>query len=203
MAIPCVSCPTSVSSMLPRKMRSLMSATVAIVVPSLNVLLRITELPTFTGTSKMRPLMVERMSVLLALALLRDTPSRTTSSASTAAFFSSCACSRACRTLSYSSALTSCLSKSCFSRPWFTFACFRLMSARRTRASAELSWLMSGITLTLAITSPASTVSPASLYISVMMPLICGFTSTSSRGSIEPVITVVLLMSATFGVNSS
>ena len=87
-----------------------MSATLAIVVPSLNVLLKITELPTLTGMSSISPLMVERISVLLALALLLDTPSRTTSSASMAAVFSSRAWSSAWRTLSYSSALTSCLS---------------------------------------------------------------------------------------------
>ena len=69
-----------------------MSATEAIVVPSLKVLLSTTVLPTFTGTSSTTPEMVERISVELALALRRDTPSRTTSSASVAAVFSSSAC---------------------------------------------------------------------------------------------------------------
>ena len=55
-----------------------MLATVAMVVPSLKVLLRMTLLPTFTGMSSITPVMVERMSVLLALALLREIPSRTT-----------------------------------------------------------------------------------------------------------------------------
>ena len=83
-----------------------MLATVAMVVPSLNVLERITELPTFTGMSRMTPVMVLRMSVELALALLRDTPSRTTSRLSSAAAFSSRACCMVCLTLSYSSADT-------------------------------------------------------------------------------------------------
>ena len=107
MGMPSTSFPTSVSSMLPRKMRSFMLATEAMVVPSLNVLERITELPTLTGMSSMTPLMVERMSVEEALALERDTPSRTTSSASMAAFSSSLAWFSCCRTLSYSSAETS------------------------------------------------------------------------------------------------
>ena len=199
MSIPSCNCPTSVSSMFPRNMRSRMSATLAIVVPSLKVLLRITELPTFTGMSSITPLMVERIKVLLALALLAETPSRTTCRLSVAAFFSSCACFRAWCTLSYSSALTSPLSKSIFSRSWSTCACLRLTSASRKRLCAELSCPISGITFTLAITSPAVTFSPATLYIAVMMPLICGFTFTSSRGSIFPVMTVDLLRSITFG----
>ena len=44
--IPSCSLPTSVSSMLPRKSMFDMSATVAIVVPSLNELAWITEMPT-------------------------------------------------------------------------------------------------------------------------------------------------------------
>ena len=42
-----------------------MSATVAIVVPSLKVLAWITELPTLIGTSRIIPVMVERIWVLL------------------------------------------------------------------------------------------------------------------------------------------
>ena len=95
--IPVTSCPTSVSSMLPRKMRSFMLATVAMVVPSLNVLERITVFPIFTGTSRIRPLMVERMSVDEVLALLFETPSRTTSRLSCAARTSSLASSQALR----------------------------------------------------------------------------------------------------------
>ena len=84
-----------------------MSATVAMVVPSLNVLERITVLPTFTGTSRMSPLTVERISVLLVLAFSDDTPSRTTSKFSLAARTSSSACCRALRFWSYSSPETS------------------------------------------------------------------------------------------------
>ena len=59
-----------------------MLATEAMVVPSLNVLERITELPTFTGISRMTPLMVERTSVDEAEAFDLETPSRTTCKAS-------------------------------------------------------------------------------------------------------------------------
>jgi monofunctional biosynthetic peptidoglycan transglycosylase len=55
--IPSMMRPTSVSSMLPWKMSLDISATVAMVVPSLNELLRITELPTLTGMSKISPSM--------------------------------------------------------------------------------------------------------------------------------------------------
>ncbi len=61
---------------------------------------------------------------------------------------------------------------------------------------------MSGITLSLAITSFCCTVSPASLYISAMIPLIWGFTFTSSRGWILPVTTVLRTMSPREGVSS-
>ena len=88
-------------------MRSFMLATLAIVVPSLKVLERMTELPTFTGMSRMMPEIVLRTSVELALALLFEIPSRTTAKASSAAAFSSRACRKACFTLSNSSALTS------------------------------------------------------------------------------------------------
>ena len=87
--MPSTSLPTSVSSIFPRNIRSFILATVAMVVPSLKVLLSTTVFPTFTGTSSMSPEIVERMSVELALALLFDTPSRTTSSASCAAAISS------------------------------------------------------------------------------------------------------------------
>ena len=69
-----------------------MLATVAIVVPSLKVLDRITVLPTFTGTSKIRPLIVERIIVELVLAFSAATPSRTTSKLLLAERTSSCAC---------------------------------------------------------------------------------------------------------------
>ena len=161
--MPSTSRPTSVSSMLPLKMRSPMLATVAMVVPSLKVLLSTTVLPTFTGTSRISPAMVERMSVELCVALLFDTPLRTTSSASCAATCSSSACRWLCRAFSYSSSEMSCWRCKVSAR-WKSFsACFTLMPASLSRDSAELSCPMSGITFTLAITSPASTRSPASL----------------------------------------
>ena len=83
--------PTSVSSILPLKIRSFILATVAIVVPSLNVLLMITELPTLIGTSRINPSMVERISVLLKEALFLVIPSLIISSAS----FAVCNSSRA------------------------------------------------------------------------------------------------------------
>ena len=87
-----------------------MLATEAMVVPSLKVLERMTLLPTFTGMSRMTPLMVLRTSVLLAEAFDFDTPSRTTCKASWAATTSSLACCNFCFCLSYSSAEISCLS---------------------------------------------------------------------------------------------
>ena len=90
-SMPSVSEPTSVSSMLPSKMRSDMSATVATVVPSFIVLAWMTELPTLTGMSRMRPLMVDLTRVELPVALVEETPSRMTSSASCAAARSSLA----------------------------------------------------------------------------------------------------------------
>ena len=90
--IPSTICPTSVSSMLPRKIRSFILAIVAIVVPSLKELELMTELPTLTGMSKMTPEIVERIKVLDALALDFEKPSLTTCKASSAADFSSRAC---------------------------------------------------------------------------------------------------------------
>ena len=87
-----------------------MSATVAMVVPSLKEFELMTVLPTFTGMSRMRPETDERMSVELPDLLEEETPSRTISRVSLAALSSSFACWRAWATLSYSSALTSCLS---------------------------------------------------------------------------------------------
>ena len=55
--------------------QSFIFATVAMVVPSLNVLLMITELPAFTGTSRINPSMVERIMVLLNEALFLVIPS--------------------------------------------------------------------------------------------------------------------------------
>ena len=72
-----------------------MLATVAIVVPSLNVLLIITELPAFTGTSRIKPSIVERISVLEKEALFFVIPSFTISRLSLAV----CNSSRACFTL--------------------------------------------------------------------------------------------------------
>ena len=55
------------------------------VVPSLNVLLMITEFPTLIGTSKINPVIVERIKVLLNEALLLVMPSFTISRLSFAA----------------------------------------------------------------------------------------------------------------------
>ena len=60
--------PTSVSSTFPRKIMLFMSATDAMVVPSLKLLDRMTELPTLIGTSRTIPVMVERICVLLSSA---------------------------------------------------------------------------------------------------------------------------------------
>ena len=156
-------CPTSVSSTFPRKIKSFMSATLAMVVPSLKVLLMITEFPAFTGTSRMRPSMVERISVLLNEALFFVIPSLTISKLSLAV----CSSSRAWRTLtslfSYSSLLISFCSYKVFIRSKSVSACLALMSAKRTRLSAAFSCPSSGITFTLAMTSPFFTFSPASL----------------------------------------
>ena len=114
--VPSRNVPTSVSSTFPLKIRSFMSATVATVVPSFRVLAWMTELPTLTGMSRIKPEMVERMSVELDLALLEETPSRIISSASCAADFSSRACCNACVTCSNSSLLTNFLSYRAFSR---------------------------------------------------------------------------------------
>ena len=73
-------------------MRSFILATVAIVVPSLNVLLMITELPTLIGTSRISPVMVERINVLLNEALFLVIPSFTISRLSLAVCNSSRAC---------------------------------------------------------------------------------------------------------------
>ena len=108
--IPSLRRPTSVSSTLPRKMRSFMLATVAMVVPSLKVFDMMTELPTLMGTSRINPSMVLRISVLLNEALLLVMPSLMISRLSLAV----CSSSRALLTLtssfSYVSRLTSCCS---------------------------------------------------------------------------------------------
>jgi len=67
--------PTSDSSTFPLKIMSSMSATVAIVVPALKVLVSMTEWPTSTGTSSTMPEMVERTSVFEALPELLAIPS--------------------------------------------------------------------------------------------------------------------------------
>jgi len=64
--MPSCSLPTSVSSTLPRKSMFDMSATEAMVVPSLNVLAWITEFPTLIGTSRIIPSIVDRICVLLS-----------------------------------------------------------------------------------------------------------------------------------------
>ena len=191
--------PTSVSSRLPRKMRSFILATVAIVVPSLNVLLMITELPTLIGTSRISPVMVERINVLLNEALFLVIPSFTISRLSLAVCNSSRACFTFTSPFSYSSLLMSLSLNNFSTRAKSVSACLALISARRTRLSAEFSVPSSGITFTLAITSPCLTLCPASLYTSEMIPDICGLISTSSLGSTFPVATVVFSKSAVSG----
>ena len=95
MGMPSRTLPTSLSSNLPSKMRSFMSATLAMVVPSLKLLASITLLPSFTGTSSTMPLMVLRTRVRVAPLLLRATPSRTMSRLSSAPRSSSWAFSSA------------------------------------------------------------------------------------------------------------
>ena len=176
-----------------------MLATVAMVVPSLKVLLMITELPTLMGTSRIRPVMVERIRVLLKEALFLVMPSFTISRLS----FAVCSSSRACFTLtspfSYSSALISLSLYSFWVRAKSVSAWAALISANRTRLSAEFNCPSSGITFTLASTSPCFTLCPASLYTSAMIPEICGLIRTSSLGSTLPVATVVFSRSVTSG----
>ncbi len=72
--IPVSSLPTSDSSTTPLKIMSFMSATAAMVVPSLKVLVSMTELPTSTGTSSTMPAMVERTRVLVEPPVEREMP---------------------------------------------------------------------------------------------------------------------------------
>ncbi len=76
--IPKRTLPTSLSSRLPSNIKSFISATDAIVVPSLKLFRSITLLPFSTGTSNTIPSMVLRTNVLLLLPLLLLMPSRTT-----------------------------------------------------------------------------------------------------------------------------
>ena len=180
-----------------------MLATVAIVVPSLNVLLIITELPALTGISRISPSIVERIRVLLKEALFLVIPSFTISRLSLAVCFSSRACFRATSLFSYSSRLINWSSYSFLTRAKSVSACVVLISARRTRLSAEFSCPSSGITFTLAMTSPFFTACPASLYTSSIMPEICGLIKISSLGSTFPVATVVFCRSVTSGLTVS
>ena len=179
-----------------------MLATVAIVVPSLKVLLMMTELPAFTGTSRISPSMVDRIRVLLNEALFLVIPSLTISRLSLAVCNSSRACFTATSLFSYSSLLISLLSNSFFMRVKSVSPCLALISASLTRLSAEFSCPSSGITFTLAITSPFFIFCPASLYTSSMMPEICGLIRISSRGSIVPVATVVFFRSVISAFNT-
>ena len=180
-----------------------MLATVAIVVPSLKVLLMITEFPAFTGTSRISPSIVERIMVLLNEALFLVIPSFTISRLSLAVCFSSRACLTATSLFSYSSRLISWSSYSFFTREKSVSACVALISARRTRLSAEFNCPSSGITFTLAITSPFLTACPASLYTSSIIPEIWGLIRISSLGSTFPVATVVFCRSVTSGLRVS
>ena len=140
------------------------------VVPSLNVLLIITELPAFTGTSNISPSIVERIKVLESEALFLVIPSLIISSASLAVCTSTRACFSATSLFSKSSRLMSLSLNNFSTRSKSVCACFSLISARRTRLSAEFTCPNSGITFTLAITSPLRMLCPASLYTSSMIP---------------------------------
>ena len=182
---------------------SFILATVAIVVPSLKVLLMITEFPALTGISRISPSIVERIRVLLKEALFLVIPSFTISRLSLAVCLSSRACFKATSLFSYSSRLISWSSYNFFTRAKSVSACVALISARRTRLSAEFSCPSSGITFTLAITSPFFTACPASLYTSSIIPEICGLIKISSLGSTFPVATVVFWRSVTSGLTVS
>ena len=84
-------------------------------------------------------------------------------------------------------------------RSYSRVTCAREISATETRDSALESWPISGITFTVAMTSPWRTVSPASLYTSEMMPEIWGLISTSSRGCTLPVATTYCLSVSVLG----
>ncbi len=183
--------PTSVSSTLPLKMRFDISAILATVVPSFMVLAWITDEPTFTGTSRISPVMVALTRVLLCCALMLDIPSRTIDSASTAAAYSASAFLKATCDCSNSSRLTNFFSYSDLVRSYSFFACKRDISATSTRFWADDSCDSSGMTLIFAIMSPSFTWSPGSTFISEMIPEIWGFISISSRGSIVPVSTLL------------
>ena len=75
--IPSLMRPTSVSSILPTKIMSRISATVAMVVPSLKVLELMTLFPTFTGTSKIIPSIVDFIDVLVYSEAFFEIPSFT------------------------------------------------------------------------------------------------------------------------------
>ena len=162
--MPSRSLPTSVSSILPTKSRSCISATVAIVVPSLKVLVRMTELPTLTGTSKTVPAIVAFTMVLVKPAsAFCATPSRVMLRWSSAAKYSSWSEMYCNRDFSYASlAITFCASRT-ESRSKTLREFSRLYLARRTRDSALLSCAISGMTLILAMASPTRTLSPACL----------------------------------------
>src|SRR5213075_1724448 len=82
--MPSFTFPTSDSSTSPSKMRSFMSATAAMVVPSLKVFEGITDSPAFTGRSRIIPSTVDTTSVD-ATPERFEAPSRTSSRFDTAA----------------------------------------------------------------------------------------------------------------------
>ena len=166
-------------------MRSFILATVAIVVPSLNVLLMITELPTLIGTSKISPVMVERINVLLNEALFLVIPSFTISRLSLAVCNSSRACFHVHFPFSYSSLLI--LSLTTLDTGKVRFGLFGIDFCQTDAAFGRVQLSQFGITFTLASTSPCFTLCPASLYTSAMIPEICGLIRTSSLGSTLPV----------------
>lgn len=175
-----------------------MLATVAMVVPSLKVLLMITELPTLMGTSRIRPVMVERIRVLLKEALFLVMPSFTISRLS----FAVCSSSRACFTLtspfSYSSALISLSLYSFWVRAKSVSA--GSVDFRQSYAAfGRVQLSQFGYHLYFGKHFPCFTLCPASLYTSAMIPEICGLIRTSSLGSTLPVATVVFSRSVTSG----
>jgi hypothetical protein len=89
--MPVLSLPTSDSSTTPLKIMSSMLATEAMVVPSLKVLVSITELPTSTGTSSTVPPIVERTRVLVEPPVEREMPFSISARLSRAASISACA----------------------------------------------------------------------------------------------------------------
>jgi len=152
-----------------------MLATDAMVVPSLKLFDWITELPTFTGMSSIVPSMVERTRVLLSWVL---SPVMTIACRGSdypvqpaAQLYRYCIATRFSQnsSLEITFSSKSFLSLSKVLAVWSYASC-----ALTTLDSALFKETISGISLILAMISPALTLSPGSLKISEMMPDICG-----------------------------